>query len=209
MKDIQKILRTIATAATVAIVVFSCKSKLSEAQSLDLAKTPLQSVDSMYMIQSEKGSLQMRVSTPKLRRFETDTLSTEFFPDGIMVYAYNEEGDLATTIKARQASHVKDKRNNAETWKAFGDVRVRTIIKKETMETDTLYWDREKQEIYTDCYIRLYSPDGFMQGYGMRSDEKARNSIIHRPFNSYSVVVQDTTRVLVDSANFIGPLLRK
>jgi hypothetical protein len=77
------------------------------------------------------------------------------------------------------------------------------------METDTLYWDREKQEIYTDCYIRLYSPDGFMQGYGMRSDEKARNSIIHRPFNSYSVVVQDTTRVLVDSANFIGPLLRK
>ena len=202
MKDIQKILRTIATAATVAIVVFSCKSKLSEAQSLDLAKTPLQSVDSMYMIQSEKGRLQMRVSTPKLRRFETDTLSTEFFPDGIMVYAYNEEGDLETTIKARQASHVKDKRNNA-------DVRVRNIIKKETMETDTLYWDREKQEIYTDCYIRLYSPDGFMQGYGMRSDEKARNSIIHRPFNSYSVVVQDTTRVLVDSANFIGPLLRK
>ena len=209
MKDIQKILRTIATAATGAIVVFSCKSKLSEAQSLDLAKTPLQSVDSMYMIQSEKGRLQMRVSTPKLRRFETDTLSTEFFPDGIMVYAYNEEGDLETTIKARQASHVKDKRNNAETWKAFGDVRVRNIIKKETMETDTLYWDREKQEIYTDCYIRLYSPDGFMQGYGMRSDEKARNSIIHRPFNSYSVVAQDTTRVLVDSANFIGPLLRK
>jgi len=209
LKDIQKILRTIATATTVAIVVFSCKSKLSEAQSLDLAKTPLQSVDSMYMIQSEKGRLQMRVSTPKLRRFETDTLSTEFFPDGIMVYAYNEEGDLETTIKARQASHVKDKRNNAETWKAFGDVRVRNIIKKETMETDTLYWDREKQEIYTDCYIRLYSPDGFMQGYGMRSDEKARNSIIHRPFNSYSVVVQDTTRVLVDSANFIGPLLRK
>ena len=209
MKDIQKILRTIATAATVAIVVFYCKSKLSEAQSRDHAQTPRQSVDSMYMIQSEKGRLQMRVSTPKLRRFETDTLSTEFFPDGIMVYAYNEEGDLETTIKARQASHVKDKRNNAETWKAFGDVRVRNIIKKETMETDTLYWDREKQEIYTDCYIRLYSPDGFMQGYGMRSDEKARNSIIHRPFNSYSVVVQDTTRVLVDSANFIGPLLRK
>ena len=209
MEGISKILRTIATAATVAIVVFSCKSKLSEAQSLDLAKTPLQSVDSMYMIQSEKGRLQMRVSTPKLRRFETDTLSTEFFPDGIMVYAYNEEGDLETTITARQASHIKDKRTHAETWKAFGDVRVRNIIKKETMETDTLYWDREKQEIYTDCYIRLFSPDGFMQGYGMRSDEKARNSIIHRPFNSYSVVVQYTTRVLVDTANFIGPLLRK
>ena len=163
----------------------------------------------MYMIQSEKGKLQMRIATPKLQRFETDTLSTELFPEGIMVYAYNEEGDLETTIRARKASHIRDKRTKSETWKAFGDVRVRNIIKKETMETDTLYWDREKQEIYTDCYIRLYSPDGFMQGYGMRSDEKARNSIIHRPFNSYSVVVQDSTRVLIDSANFIGPLLRK
>ena len=60
---------------------------------------------------------------------------------------------------------------------------VRNIVKQETMETDTLYWDRKNQEIYTDCYIRLYSPDGFMQGYGMRSDERARNSIILRPFS--------------------------
>lgn len=199
----------IAAVSTVAIIVFSCRSKLSEAALLDLTQTPLQTVDSMYMIQSENGKLQMRVATGSLQRFETDTVSREMFPDGIMVYAYNEDGDLETTIKAREATHIQDKRTKAETWKAYGNVVVRNIIKKETMETDTLYWDRQKQEIYTECYIRLYSPDGFMQGYGMHSDEKARNSIIHRPFNSYSVVVQDTTRVLIDSANFIGPLLRK
>ena len=32
--------------------------------------------------------------------------------------------------------------------------------------------------------------------------------IILKPFNSYGVVVQDTTRVEVDSINFIGPLLK-
>ncbi len=48
-----------------------------------------------------------------------------------------------------------------------------------------------------------------MQGYGMRSDEMARNSEIMEPFNTYGVVLQDTTRVLIDSANFIGPLLKK
>ncbi len=199
----------IAAVPTVAIIVFSCKNTLSEAEPLDLQKTPLQTVDSMYMIQSVNGKLRMRVATGMLKRYETDTLSTEVFPDGIMVYAYDDDGNLETTIRAREARHTHDKRNNAETWKAYGDVVVRNIMKKETMETDTLYWDRKKQEIYTDCYIRLYSPDGFMQGYGMHSDEKARNSIIHRPFNSYSVVVQDSTRVLIDTANFIGPLLPK
>ena len=77
------------------------------------------------------------------------------------------------------------------------------------METDTLYWDRANEELYTDCYIRMYSPDGFMQGYGMRSNQKASNSVILRPFNSFGVVVQDTTAVLIDSVNFIGPFLKK
>ena len=77
------------------------------------------------------------------------------------------------------------------------------------METDTLYWDQATEEIYTDCYVRMYSPSGFMQGYGMRSDQKARNSIILRPFNSYGVVVKDSTVVMIDSVNFIGPFVKK
>ena len=52
--------------------------------------------------------------------------------------------------------------------------------------------------------MKLYSPDGLMQGYGMESDQRARNSIIFNPFNSYGFVVQDTTNVVVDSVNFIG-----
>jgi hypothetical protein len=55
----------------------------------------------------------------------------------------------------------------------------------------------------------MYSPKGFMQGYGMESDERARNSIIFRPFNSYGIVVQDSTQVSVDSVNFIGPMQKK
>ena len=86
---------------------------------------------------------------------------------------------------------------------------IKNVIKQDTMETDTLYWDKANEEIYTDCYIRMYSPDGFMQGYGMRSDQKARNSVILRPFNSFGVVVRDTTAVLIDSVNFIGPFLNK
>ena len=54
----------------------------------------------------------------------------------------------------------------------------------------------------------MYSPDGFMQGYGMESDQRARNSIIYNPFNSYGILEQEE-RVLLDSVNFIGPLQKK
>ena len=73
------------------------------------------------------------------------------------------------------------------------------------METDTIYWDQTEKEIYTDCFVKLYSPDGYLQGYGMRSDDRGRNAILNNPFDGYAVVVQDTTAVKIDSVNFIGP----
>ena len=100
-------------------------------------------------------------------------------------------------------------KDGRESWEAFGNVVVQNIIKQEVMETDTLYWDRKNEEIYTDCYVKLHSPQGFMQGYGMRSDQRARNSIILNPFDNFAFIVQDSTEVLIDSVNFIGPLLKK
>lgn len=198
-----------ATAAAVAIVVFSCKSKLSEAERLDLRFTPIQTVDSMYILQTKDGHVEMRVEAPVMERYETDTMSYELFPKGLDVYGYTEQGELQSEIHSENASHEKYKSGGEEIWKAFGNVVIRNVMKQETMETDTIYWDRKAGEIYTDCYVRMYSPDGFLQGYGMRSDEKVTNSVIMRPFNSYGVVVQDSTQVRIDTANFIGPLVKK
>ena len=200
-----------ATVCTVAIVFYSCKTKLSQAEALDLSSTPVQVVDRMYMVESENGQVSMRVITGRMEKYQNDTLDYELFPEGIKVYAYKEDGFLESTIFANSARHDKSKgRPEAEEiWMATDNVVVSNMENGQTMETDTLYWDREKGEIYTDSYIRLYSPDGFAQGFGMRSDERGRNAVIERPFNNYVIVVKDTTEVLIDSANFIGPLLKK
>ncbi len=199
---------TTATATAVAFVVYSCKSNLGVAESLDLAETPMQTVNDMFVVQTQNGTLQMRMEAGLMERYERDTLSYELFPRGFAVYAYNEDGLLETEITSDNARHVKYE-DDRETWEAFGNVVVKNVINKEVMETDTLYWDRKNQKIYTDCYVRMHSPDGFIQGYGMESDERARNTVILKVFDNYAVVVQDTTEVAIDSVNFIGPLLKK
>ena len=196
-----------ATALAVAFVVYSCKGKLGEAADLKLDETPVQTVRDMFVVQSENGRIQMRASADLMEKYERDTLSYELFPEGFSVYGYTEEGLLETEIVADNARHVKYK-DGRETWEAFGNVVVKNLIKQETMETDTLYWDQKNERIYTHCYVKLYSPDGFMQGYGMESDQRARDHTIFNPFNSYGIVVQDTTEVVIDTVNFIGPLLK-
>jgi hypothetical protein len=86
---------------------------------------------------------------------------------------------------------------------------VNNVINQEVMETDTLYWDQENEKIYTHCYVRLYSPDGFVQGYGMEADQRARDNKIFNQFNSYAIIAKDSTQVLIDSVNFIGPFQKK
>ena len=208
MVRIPYIFRTAATAFAVAFVVYSCKSNLGVADSLDISQTPVQTVDNMFVVQSENGILQMRMEADLMERYEKDTMSYELFPQGFAVYGYTDGGLLETEIISDNAIHetFEDKR---ETWKAYGNVVVRNIIKKEVLETDTLYWDRKNERIFTDCYVKLYSPDGYMQGYGMESDQRARNSVILQPFDSYGVIVQDSTEVRIDSVNFIGPLIKK
>lgn len=152
----------------------------------------------------------MRMEAPQMLHFDNDSSSYDTFPKGLSVYAYTDEGLLETVMVSNNAKHTTSKRNkNDEKWEAFGNVVIHNVIKMETMETDTIYWDQGKEEIYTDCYVKMYSDDGFMQGYGMRSDDHARNAILNRPFNTYVVMERDSTKVVIDSVNFIGPFKKK
>lgn len=198
--------------SALAVLFLSCERKLGQAAALNIAETPVQIVDDMFAVQSKNGVLDARMEAPVMERYENDTSSYECFPKGVSLYGYTREGLLETVIVADNARHIMGKGKHGtkqEVWEAFGNVIVHNVLKQETMETDTLYWDRAAEEIYTDCYVQLYSPDGYMQGTGMRSDDHARNAILHNPFNSYGITGRDSTVVAIDSVNFIGPLLRK
>ena len=200
----------LAITTVVASIVVSCKNKIGEADKLDLSRTPTQQTYDMFAVQTQNGVVGMRLEADLMEHYDTDSASFDSFPHGISVYAYSEDGLLESIILADDARHIVPKKaNQDEIWEAFGNVIMHNVLEQETMETDTIYWDQAKREIYTDCYVKLYSRQGFLQGFGMRSDDHVRNSILYRPFDGYGVVVQDSTAVIIDSVNFIGPFPKK
>ncbi len=205
--DIMRYMMMVVTALAVTTFVISCNGE-PESEPLDLSSIPVQIVQGMKAMQTGNGILQMRMESPLLQRFENDSVSYELFPDGFNVYAYNEAGELETQISSDIAKHTTNKKKG-ERWEAFGKVVINNFIKGERMETDTLYWDRKKGRIHTHCLVKMYSPDGFMQGYGMESDEMARNAQIKRPFDSYGIIGRDSSYTgYIDTVNFVGPVLK-
>lgn len=186
----------------------SCKEE--ESVVFDFEQTPVQTVRDMKILQSDQGRAEMRMEAPLMQRFsftkDSVDQSYEYYPEGFSVSAYTEQGELETTITSNQAKHITTA--GQESWSAFGDVVVINHIKGEKMESDTIYWNREEKKIYTDCYVRLSSESGLMQGYGMTSDERARDAVILRPFNTYAVE-HDSTYFFVDTINTVGPQPKK
>ena len=193
----------------IASFVVSCSGKLKQTSG-SMDDKPLQRVIDMFAVQTDNGRVNMRIEAQIMEHYENDSSSTDLFPNGLAVYSYTDDGMLESVLISDEARHYTPKGSTGEElWSAFGNVVIHNVIKQETMEADTIYWDQTKKEIYTDCYVKMYSPDGFMQGYGMRSDDHARNAILHDPFNGYGMVVKDTTAVVIDSVNFIGPFPKK
>ncbi|MBP9992177.1 MAG: LPS export ABC transporter periplasmic protein LptC [Bacteroidales bacterium] len=204
MKRFDKI-SAIAATCLAAIVLFQgCSPK--EEEPIDFSVTPVQTVDSMVVLRADNGNASMRMTAPLMERYayraDSVDVSFELYKGGFNVYAYTADGELETTIVAQEARH--NTASDAESWCAYGDVVIINHLEGQKIETDTLYWNREEQSIYTDCYVKLTSYSGMMQGYGMTSDERARNSIILKPFDSYSVA-RDSGDVYVDTVNILGP----
>ena len=201
-------MKLLAVTFVVASNFVSCSKGIAEADKLDLSTTPVQTVDDVFAVQTKNGEMGMRMEAVRLERYNKDGTKTDLFPAGVSVFGYNEEGLLESVIVADEAEHTVPSSGD-EIWKAYGNVILHNVLKQETMETDTIFWDSSKKEIYTDCYVKMYSRDMFAQGYGMRSYELFRNAKMNSHFNGYVVTVRDTTAVIIDSVNFIGPFPKK
>lgn len=193
-----------AVAFAAAILLFACRQE--ETLVFDFEQTPVQIVRDMQVLQTDRGEASMRMHAPLMQRFDYQKDSVrhiyELYSGGFFVDAYTDNGELETTIVSDEAKHILTE--GQESWCAFGNVVITNHLKGERMETDTIYWNREEKRIYTDCYVRLSSGSGLMQGFGMTSDDRARNSVILRPFDSYAVE-HDSTYVYIDTLNTMGP----
>ena len=200
---------------TLLILVFigalaSCRGTDADIPPIDFSVTPVQSVEGMVARRFQWANLTYDMRAGRMDRYDyKDTSGVqhtyEIYSGGFEMLGYTADGLLETQINSEGARH--NTVVGQEQWLAYGNVHIQNLIKGEHSFTDTLYWDRDRKMIYTDCFIQMYSPQGLMQGYGMESNEKADNAIIRHPFDSYGID-RDSTFFYFDSVNFVGPLQR-
>lgn len=145
----------------------SCKNDVQTILSLDVVDTlPEMTARDVEILYSEKALVQIKLVSPYLVN-KTEDESRLLFPEGFTVYFYDSAMNLKSTITADYGISYEKKK----IMEARHNVVVENLEKSEKLNTEELFWDRGKQLIYSNKFVKITSGGQVITGDGLTSAE--------------------------------------
>jgi len=163
---------TFISAAVIAVVFItaflpSCKNDVQTVLSLDVVDTlPEMTARDIEILYSEKAKVQIKlVSRYLVSKNEEEPML--LFPEGFTVFFYDSAMTLKSTITADYGISYEKKK----VMEARHNVIVENLEKGEKLNTEELFWDRGKQLIYSNTFVKITSGGQVITGDGLTSAE--------------------------------------
>lgn len=140
---------------------------------------------------SDEGIMKYRIVTERWEVNENLNPKRWIFRRGVFLEQFDEKFHVEAFIQADTGFYFTEK----NLWHLIGNVRVRTLDGVR-YSSEELYWDQDKQELYSYKYSRLVTPEREMEGSYFRSDEKLRHYFITNSkgaFMKNDMFKEDTT----------------
>jgi LPS export ABC transporter protein LptC len=100
-----------------------------------------------------------------MEQYDNKDLPYTEFISGIKVDFYDKKEAHAGSVTSKYAKYTKT--NNL--WELRDSVVVLND-KNDKLETELLFWNQEKDLIYTDRFVKITNTDQIIQGFGFESD---------------------------------------
>ncbi|MBA4322499.1 MAG: LPS export ABC transporter periplasmic protein LptC [Odoribacter sp.] len=150
-----------------AIFLLSCDRKMDVIKKDDILSLPTLTVKDFETIYTDSAKLQLVLSSSLMERYTNVKPPYSEFKNGIQVLFYDGHKAPVASFTSKYARYLDDKR----LWELKDSV-VAVNEKKERLETELLYWDQEKELVYTDRAVRITSEDEIVVGIGMESNPR-------------------------------------
>lgn len=160
------------TAAFYAAVMFvlfpSCSNKgkdLADAVSENDTLPTMSSLGVTTLI-SDSGITRYKIITEEWIVFDKKSPSYWSFEKGVYLEKFDTLFHIDASIKADTAYYYDKKK----LWELRSNVQIQSQ-RGDKFETELLFWDENKEKVYSDKYIRISQEDKVITGYGFESDQ--------------------------------------
>lgn len=148
----------------------SCETDIEKIKSLtDPSGMPDISAKEVEIIYSDSSRLQMILQTPYIKRYTNEERPYMEFPQGMYVRFFNDSMEMESEMRANYAIYYTEEK----LWEARGDVYAHNMEKGEKLNTEELFWDENKNLIYSNRFSRIETQDGTFYGNdGFESNQR-------------------------------------
>jgi LPS export ABC transporter protein LptC len=144
------------------LCVFACETDLEKVEAIAGDEDyPTLSGKVVEVIYSDSARLKARLIAPKIFRYTFVDEPYYKFPAGMTIFMYNETGTVASKITADHVIYEE----NEDLWEARGNVVVKDLETGDQLNTELMYWDMEKEKIYSNKFTKVTNEDGIFYGH--------------------------------------------
>jgi LPS export ABC transporter protein LptC len=157
---------------TITVIFFSCTdNKISVTRDTDIQHLPTLTAKFFETEYTDSAKLQVVMSAPLVEKYSTIPPPYWEFLYGIKIKFYEGKPEPEATLSAKYAKFHVDK----NLWELRDSVIAESDKK---LETELLYWDKDKDLVYTERFVKITSDDEIVMGTGFESNSR---------FDSYTI----------------------
>ena len=135
-------------------VTFACENPDTVLEDLYKKKVAVEEAKNIVSYLSQGGKVKAKLTSPFMLRYQTDSPYIEF-PRTLHVDFYNDTAKIESTVDARYAKYIEFDRKVL----LRDSVVVLSLQNGDTLRTQELWWDQNKQEFYTDKPAHVHQRD--------------------------------------------------
>ncbi|MEP6513506.1 MAG: LPS export ABC transporter periplasmic protein LptC [Parafilimonas sp.] len=143
----------------------SCENNYQEVQNLGKKKLPVDEAINVESYLSQSGKVKAKLTSPLMRSMQSDSPQIEF-PKTLHVDFYNDSTQIESRLFAKYGLYYQKK-----SLVFLKDSVVVFNMQHDTLRCEELWWDQDKELIYTNTPVHIRKPDEKIDGTGLMADQ--------------------------------------
>jgi len=161
--------------------VFACGADQQKLAQMEEYDGPSLESTNVEITMTDAARLKLVIKGNKQLTFKNGDLS---FPETIRIDFFDTAGDTTSVLTAMTGSYDA----KTKLYRATGDVFVRNLKEKQTLRTEELFWDPEKEMIFTERFFTIVTEDQLIKGEGLEAPQDFSSYIIKNPRDSEFII---------------------
>lgn len=183
-----KIYQSIAIIGLVAVLFLSCQNNnIDKIRSFSHPPgSPSLVADNIEILFSDSAVIRFNLNAPELKIYDDINEPYKEFPKGFIIKQFNENKVITSHIEADYGKYYEKK----SLWEARQNV-VAVTEDNDTLKTDILFWDEEKDIIYSDQFVKFIQKEQIITGIGFESDLQMKKWFIKNVKGTIIIEVEE------------------